>query len=78
MTDPEVLQLQKFLNGQGFVMVTTGAGSVGNETTYFGPRTKSALKRFQEAHAAAILVPQALAQGTGIFGKWTKDFVNGL
>lgn len=47
----DVLSLQQFLNAHGFTVATTGAGSTGNETIYFGPATQSAVIRFQIAHA---------------------------
>lgn len=50
MTDPQVLALQKFLNSQGFSVSTTGPGSPGNETSYFGPATQAALQKYQAAN----------------------------
>lgn len=75
-THPDVKRLQQFLNAKGFVIANTGAGSLGNETEYFGTRTQLALKRYQEANAAAVLVPVGLARGTGLFGPATRAFVN--
>jgi spore germination protein YaaH len=46
-----VKDLQKFLNQKGFVVATTGGGSVGNETTYFGPATRAALIKYQKARS---------------------------
>jgi hypothetical protein len=46
----DVQELQRFLNEHGFVVSTTGPGSVGNETRYFGPATRAAVKRYQEAN----------------------------
>ena len=43
----DVRLLQKFLNSQGYVVSTIGAGSIGNETIYFGPATKSAVIKLQ-------------------------------
>jgi len=45
----EVLQIQKFLNNNGFTIAASGAGSPGNETTYFGAATKKAVSAFQTA-----------------------------
>jgi peptidoglycan hydrolase-like protein with peptidoglycan-binding domain len=50
MSGEDVRTLQTILNAQGFTVATTGSGSSGNETTYFGPATKAAVIRFQIAH----------------------------
>ncbi len=77
MSGTDVKQLQIFLNAQGFIVSNTGGGSLGHETTYFGPATKSALMRFQSAHSKEILEPQGLAFPTGFFGEGTRGVVNG-
>lgn len=76
MTGEDVFALQRYLNAHGFIVAASGSGSVGNETMYFGPATRAALIRFQEAHAAQILVPAGLAAGTGYFGPSTRTFIN--
>lgn len=50
LTGEDVRTLQKFLNTHGYVIATNGAGSPGNETTYFGAATVSAVIRFQKAN----------------------------
>ena len=45
----DVRALQKYLNGKGFIVSLSGAGSVGNETAYFGGKTKAALAKFQKS-----------------------------
>src|SRR5665213_3069735 len=61
----EVMWVQQFLNNHGFTVATTGAGSPGNETSYFGPATKRAVIAFQNAYAANILTPVGLTSGNG-------------
>lgn len=78
MTDVEVKMLQVFLNAQGFILADSGFGSKGNETQYFGPRTFTALVKFQERYKAEILDPLGLKHGTGFFGEKTRAFVNSL
>ncbi len=50
LSGEDVRLLQKFLNSKGFVIATSGSGSVGNETTYFGAATEAAVIRFQKAN----------------------------
>ncbi len=78
MVHPQVKELQKFLNNNGFVIASTGPGSPGNETTIFGDLTEIALKKFQEAHRAEILTPLGLTEATGYFGSATRKIVNRL
>jgi hypothetical protein len=47
----DVLCLQKYLNSAGFVVSESGLGSVGNESTYFGSKTKNALAKWQAANS---------------------------
>jgi peptidoglycan hydrolase-like protein with peptidoglycan-binding domain len=77
-TGSDVKALQVFLNAQGFKVASSGAGSPGNETTYFGNATKSALMKFQLAHKAEILDSQRLTAPTGFFGTATMKVVNGM
>lgn len=77
-TGADVKELQKFLNAQGFLVAVVGLGSPGNETTYFGGLTKTALIRFQDAHKQEILAPVGLTKGTGFFGSSTRNKVHGL
>jgi hypothetical protein len=77
LSGDDVLQLQQFLNTRGFTVATTGPGSTGNESTYFGPQTQYALTRFQDAYRTQVLLPAALTSGTGYFGPLTRDVING-
>lgn len=64
----DVLQLQKFLNTHGFVVATSGAGSLGHETTKFGSATKKALIKFQIANK--------INPAVGYFGLKTRGVLN--
>ncbi len=74
--DSDVARLQKYLNEHGALVATSGPGSLGNETQYYGPATARAMRLFQEKHAGAILFPLGLTKGTGNFYTATRNFVN--
>lgn len=71
MNGSDVRQLQVFLNTHGYTLATSGAGSPGNETTYFGPATRKALAEYQAAQGISI------SQGQGVFGPRTMSFICG-
>lgn len=64
----DVRQLQTFLNTRGYAVASVGAGSRGNETTYFGPATRAALARYQAANG--------ISPAAGYFGPMTRANVN--
>ncbi len=74
----EVMDIQKFLNAQGFAVAATGAGSPGNETSYFGSRTQQAVVAWQNANAASVLAPVGLSAGTGYWGPSSRAYANSM
>lgn len=78
-TGEDVRQLQRFLNGNPQTQVaSSGVGSPGNESTYYGPATARAVSKFQELYAAQILTPLGLTQGTGGFYTSTRNQANSV
>ena len=49
MTGNDVKWLQHFLNTHGYIVATSGVGSLGNESSYFGPHLFAAVVRYQKA-----------------------------
>jgi len=75
----DVLALQRLLNQDPDTKITeTGAGSPGNETSYFGEMTKQAVIRFQNKYAVVVLHPYGLKEGTGFVGPATRGMLNKL
>jgi hypothetical protein len=66
-TGADVQALQQFLNGAGYAVAVSGAGSAGNESEYFGQLTQSALANFQLAKG---ITPPA-----GYFGSITRSYI---
>ena len=67
-TGQEVMELQKFLNANGFTVSASGAGSAGSESTYFGSLTATALSSYQAANG--------ITPAVGYFGPITRSSVN--
>jgi hypothetical protein len=65
--DTEVYYLQKYLNKQGFFVATSGVGSPGKETNYFGNATRKAVISFQKKNK--------IKPSTGFFGPITRAFI---
>ncbi len=63
----DIRKLQKYLNENGFFIAKDGPGSTGNETNVFGPLTKSALIKFQQANN--------IYPSSGYFGPKTRKFI---
>ena len=66
-SDAEVRFLQQYLNSNGFSVSVVGAGSTGQETTYFGSATQAALIRFQQF--------KGITPAVGYFGPITRQYI---
>ncbi|MEI6810883.1 MAG: peptidoglycan-binding domain-containing protein [Candidatus Nomurabacteria bacterium] len=66
----DVKQLQHFLNTHGFAVAHVGVGSLGKESSLFGPATQKALIKFQKANN--------ITPATGYFGSKTRDYIKKL
>jgi chitodextrinase len=62
----DVSLLQEFLDLNGYTVSTTGYGSLGDESIYFGHKTAAALAAFQKANGI---------RDTGFFGPITRAFM---
>jgi peptidoglycan hydrolase-like protein with peptidoglycan-binding domain len=78
-TGADVMALQRLLNeSEGTTVAKSGPGSRGQETSYFGPATRSAVARFQQKYSKEVLYPAGLIVPSGIVGKLTRQKMNEL
>lgn len=66
----EVMAIQRFLNAHGSLVASSGAGSPGNETSFFGARTRAAVSVFQSQNG---ITPTA-----GFWGPITRARANAI
>jgi hypothetical protein len=75
----DVRLLQEMLNdNEQTRLAETGVGSAGNETGYFGPRTRDAVRRFQELHRGVTIAILGLTSGTGWVGPLTRAALDNI
>jgi peptidoglycan hydrolase-like protein with peptidoglycan-binding domain len=73
MSQSDVLLLQRALNTDTDTIVSSsGNGSSGFETNFFGVKTLDAVKRFQEKYRDEVLSPAGLSAPTGFVGPLTR------
>src|SRR3989344_4592144 len=75
--DEEVTLIQEILNTAGKAIAPSGPGSPGNETTYFGSLTASAVKAFQ-CENGIVCDGDSFSTGFGSVGQKTRLFLNNL
>lgn len=73
VSSSDVKALQRILNGDPDTLIaSSGAGSPGKETNYFGPATKKAIQKFQQKHGLA----EPGDEGYGTVGPKTRAKLN--
>jgi len=70
MSGGQVMWVQEFLNGHGSIVAASGAGSPGNETSYFGARTRAAVAKWQAA--------QGISPTAGYWGPLSRARANAI
>ena len=77
MTDPQVRELQQFLNANGYAIAQSGPGAPGNETDFFGPMTQLALRKYQ-SDKGIVSTGNAETTGYGRVGPLTIQALSGV
>lgn len=72
MIHPEVLTLQQILNAKGFLVATSGPGSIGNETDKFGNLTRKAVRNFQ-CTRNIVCTGDEFSSSYGVVGLRTRE-----
>jgi hypothetical protein len=72
MRGEDVRNLQKLLNSKGHIVSATNEGSPGNETIYFGPATRDAVRSFQ-CSVLSICSGTESTTGYGSVGPLTRE-----
>ncbi len=76
-TDPDIRELQRVLNADvDTIVATEGAGSRGQETTYFGNATKAAVIKFQNKYKSVVLSLNNITVADGLVNKATRTRLN--
>ena len=76
-TCESVRLLQQMLNKDPRTQVaSSGSGSPGQETSYFGDLTRQSVIKFQELYQDEVLVPAGVSQPTGYFGPFSRTQLN--
>jgi peptidoglycan hydrolase-like protein with peptidoglycan-binding domain len=76
-SNQDVRQLQIVLNSDAGTRVSSsGIGSKGQESTYFGQLTQNAVMRFQAKYRKEVLEPYAIYSPTGFVGVATRAKLN--
>lgn len=72
----DVRELQVFLNSDPDTQIaSSGVGSPGNESIYFGTRTFDAVKKFQIKYALQTLAPLGMSAPSGVVGSLTRTLI---